>query len=263
MYKIVSVLKPYQAPFDAEAFIDAQVVMLRELAVALGGFNAAFKTLGQIAPDTQSYIDGKIAEYAGSDDGLPPEVIAEFDQLAATKRVQLIDMPQVLAETLKADHSRRVTEGMTSVSLEFRTEGETGAGRLSLSMPLDGQGGALSIKMPMTHQEDFWFADPKGMRDMIAAIVTRWPVEWLVASPSVYGGPLHPNLLSQRQPFGWMGYTDQQVSETGDALSEVSPMGEGTLMVLKPSFMTLHAGDIDLCHKAEAYLADLDILPLR
>ena len=69
-------------------------------------------------------------------------------------------------------------------------------------------------------------------------------------------------LFKDRQAFGWMGYTREVLTETGDALAQVAPMGKGTFMLLQESIMTLKRPDIERCNKAEAFLADRGLLPL-
>ncbi len=79
----------------------------------------------------------------------------------------------------------------------------------------------------------------------------------------MYGNVFVPSLFTDREAFGWMGYTDQLVQDTGGTLTKVSPMGEGTFLLLKRDIMTAQAQDIELCHEAEAYLSDIGVLPLR
>ncbi|WP_298256588.1 hypothetical protein [uncultured Litoreibacter sp.] len=98
MYSIVARLKNLPVEADRDACISSNVALMAKLAKQLSAQNAHFADLGLILEDTQPYINAKVESYAGEDDGIPPEVIDEFDRLTHSNRILLRDDPAMVAQ---------------------------------------------------------------------------------------------------------------------------------------------------------------------
>lgn len=264
MYSIVARLKNLPVVADRDAYISSNVALISKLAEQLSAQNAHFADLGLILEDTQSYINAKVESYASEDDGIPPEVLEEFDRLSHSNRILLRDDPVMVAQMLQ--HSAAALQEQTGgdhLSLTVQSPKLLASAKISLSRGMTQSTGSLAITLPAEHEEDFWFDNLSMMKALITKIIGLYPVSWLTIGPTLYGTSVAPSLFEDREAFGWLGYTDQSVATTGDALSEVASVEGGSILVLKQNFMTLHAADIELCHKAEAHLVDLAALPLR
>lgn len=264
MYSIVARLKNQPAVEDRDAYIVSAVALIAKLAKRLSAQNAHFADLGLILKDTQSYINAKVESYAAEDDGVPPEVIEEFDRLSQSNRILLRDDPEMVAQMLQ--HSAAALQeqaGGDHLSLSVQSPKLLASAKISLTRGMTQSTGSLAITLPAEHEEDFWFDNLSMMKELIREITNLYPVSWLSIGPTLYGTSLAPSLFEDREAFGWLGYTDQPVATTGEALAEVTSVEGGSILVLKPNFMTLHAADIELCHKAEAHLVDLGVLPLK
>lgn len=264
MYSLIARLKDLPPVESRDAFIASSVGRMAVLARSLAAKNAHFADLGVIVEDTQAYINAKVESYATSDEGIPPDVIEEFERLSQSNRVLLRDDPDTVVRILQNEVAALQQQtGSDLVSLTLQSPKLHARAKLSLSRVMSQTGGSVSVGLPAERDDDFWFADMRMMKTMLQEIIQLWPVRWMTLGPKMYGNVVAPSLFTDREAFGWMGYTDQTVAETGDALAETSPMGEGTYLLLKREFMTLQPHDVELCHKAEAHLADLGVLPLK
>ena len=149
------------------------------------------------------------------------------------------------------------------LSLTVQSPKLLASAKISLSRGMTQSTGSLAITLPAEHEEDFWFDNLSMMKALITKVIGLYPVSWLTIGPTLYGTRVAPSLFEDREAFGWLGYTDQPLATTGGALSEVASVKGGSILILKQNFMTLHAADVELCHKAEAHLVDLGVLPQK
>ena len=262
MYTLFALTAPRDQNDAVDVRLRREMEWLVPLVAALVSISPLFRPLGLISQDTQSWINAKIAEYEADDDGIPQQLIEEFDRLSADDRVTILDNPRAFAD-LTLDTIRKMrADGYDGNRIAATTGGTGVAGsltRINYDKPHDR--GVLSIELPMRDKEDIWFSDPSIMRTMLEAVVAHAPDPlWACAYPKMYVG-MQKNLFQNRRNFGWMGYTAEPLTEPGPLLA-VSSVGNGTFMQLKPSMMTLHEADVEQCNEAEAYLCDKGVLPL-
>lgn len=263
MYTIFALTEPriLLAPPEERLRQDMKwlVPLVRELASSW----TQFDSLGLISKDAQSWIDAKIAEYESNDDGIPEGLIAEFDRISASDRVSLLRDPVAFEDlTLETILAMRVDgydgNRITASTADLRIDG--GLTRIDYDTP--GEPGTLAIELPMRDKNDLWFSDAIVMRDLLGIILRCVPeITWLCAYPTMYVGR-QKSLFRDRRNFGWMGFSARYLDGKGP-LYAITPVNEGSFIQLKPSMMTLHAEDVDLCNEAEAFLSDKNILPLR
>lgn len=263
MYTIFVLTTPRASIAPPEERLRQDIEWLVPLARELASTWPQFESLGLISKDAQSWIDAKIAEYESNDDDIPEELIAEFDRISASDRVSLLRDPAAFADltlqsilTMRADgyDGNRITASTADLSIDG------GLTRIDYDTP--GEPGTLSIELPMRDKSDLWFSDVDVMRDLLGTILRNVPgVTWLCSYPTMYVGR-QKFLFRDRRNFGWMGFSATSLDEKGP-LYAITPVNEGSFLLLKPDMMTLHAEDVDLCNEAEAFLSDKNILPLR
>ena len=263
MYTIFALTAPRTSLAPPEDRLRQDMKWLVPLATELASSWPQFDSLGLISKDAQSWIDAKIAKYKGNDDGIPEELIAEFDRISASDRVSLLRDPAAFADltlrsilTMRADgyDGNRITAGTTDLHID--------GGLTRADYDTLGEPGTLAIELPMRDKSDFWFSDASVMHDLLGIILRSIPaVTWLCAYPTMYVGR-QKSLFRDRRNFGWMGFSAKPLDEKGP-LYATTPLYEGSFLQLKPAMMTLHAEDVDLCNEAEAFLSDRNILPLR
>ncbi len=263
MYSILALTAPDTSPLTSDERLTDALARLTRLVDALGLISPNFHDLGVIAEDTQAWIDIRVADYAEDDDGIPEDVIAEFDRLAASNRVTLLKDPEHFAHITRQKNAEMRALDFAGVTIDAKTSGLRTDGAVSRTLH-DGPDlrGALSLKLPMRDKDDLWFADAAMMAHVCTTIVDHIPrVVWLSAYPSMYLAR-QKNLFRDRYCFGWMGFIPELIEDPGP-LWRVTPLPQGNLIHLKPDMMTLADDDIMLCHKAEAFLNDQGVLPLR
>ena len=260
MYTIFARMAPDAQLLNRDVFLEQEVARMRALGERLVSINPLFGTLGRTVPDMQRQIDEIVAEASVTDEGITPELSEELSRMAASGRVQLLEDTAGFAAAAARQVDVLLEDGSDLMQIEARTAGGDPDGKLSRTVSPDGS--TVSLTMPMTHEEDYWFTDRAAMQTMLGAVVTLWDPMWASVYPSMYVGAQH-NLFPDREAFGWMGYTAEQVTETGRALASVTPMGRGTFLLLQDGVMTLQPEDIESANKAEAFLTDIGILPLR
>lgn len=262
MYSIFARTAPRPHHETLEQRMQAELDWLIPLCQDLSRQSALFNSLGMITQDTQSWIDQKVAEYETVDDGLPDDLIAEFDRLAETDRVAIQDAPVAFAGMTLHNIIKMRNDGFDGLIINANTAGLRIDAQLSRTLFDDPQAtGVFALNLPRSAKDDLWFSNATVMEDLMITIMRHIPrVIWMAIYPTMYQG-MQKNLFRDRQCFGWMGYTPQKLEEKGP-LHRIAPLGDGTFLQLKPDMMTLHAPDIALCHEAEAFLLDQGVLPL-
>lgn len=262
MYTLFALTAPRDRTEAADVRLRQEMEWLKPLVAALVAISPLFRPLGLISQDTQSWINAKIAEFEAEDDGIPQPFIEEFDRLSANDRVRILDNPRAFTD-LTLDTIRKMrAEGYDGNRIAATTGGPGIVGSLTrIDYDDPHERGVLSIEMPMRDKADIWFSDPRIMRAIFEAVLAHAPDPlWACAYPTMYVG-MQKSLFRNRRNFGWMGYTNESLTEPGPLLA-ISPFGNGTLMQLKSSMMTLHKTDVEKCNEAEAYLCDKGVLPL-
>ena len=259
MYKIYAIMTPPEGPFSTDALLGEELPRIQRLIDVLRRQKREFATIGVIVPDVQARIDRIIEETEARGEEITDAMIEQFDRMAASGRVTISDNPDQLYSAIRLNAEELARKYEKTLGIDIRTAEGRSPGQFTRTIA-DGIS-TLSLTMYMSDKDDFWFADLSIMRSMLSEIVSIWDPTWAVATPAMYLGR-SGMLFKDRQAFGWMGYTREVLTETGDALAQVAPMGKGTFMLLQESIMTLKRPDIERCNKAEAFLADRGLLPL-
>lgn len=206
MYTLFALTTPRSRDEAPETRLRQDMAWLVPLADDLSAIASEFDTLGLISGDVQSWINAKIAEYEGDDDGLPEELIAEFDRISASRRVSLRRDPAAFADmTLESIMAMRA-DGYDGNRISATTAGQRIDGSLSrIDYDTPGEPGILAVELPMADKDDVWFGSPDVMRNLLAAVLKHVPgVTWLCAYPTMYVGR-QKSLFRDRRNFGWDG----------------------------------------------------------
>lgn len=263
MYTLLALTAPHVQTPDPESRLRREMNWLMPLVNTLSGISPLFATLGLISGDTQSWINSKVAEYEGEDDGIPQPLIDEFDRLSASNRVTILDNPTAFFDLTLETIRKMRDDGYDGNRIASTTGGGAEIAGSLTRIDYDGpqDRGVLAIEMPMRNKSDVWFSDPHIMQVMLEAVLKHAPSSlWTCAYPTMYVG-MQKSLFRSRRNFGWMGYSAEPLSDRGP-LYAVQPLSTGSFMQLKHEMMTLHAADVELCNEAEAFLSDNGLLPL-
>lgn len=262
MYTLFALTAPRIPPETPELRLQEDMVWLVSLAKALAILSPKFESLGLISGDTQSWIDAKISEYENTDAGLPESLISEFDRISVSNRVSLLRDPVAFADLTLQNIVAMRADGYDGNRISAATTGQRIDGSLTrVDYDTPGDLGTLAIELPMRDKDDLWFSAADTMRELLDIVLHHVPkVTWLCAYPTMYVGR-QKSLFRDRRNFGWMGFTANPLAELGP-LYKIAAASGGTFLQLKPTMMTLHAIDVELCNEAEAFLSDKELLPL-
>jgi hypothetical protein len=238
--------------------VSEEVARLRAYAQRIGVHHSGFLSLGMVIPDVQRQIDEIVARESMTERGIDEALSERLKRMAGQGKARLVDDPDAFAATALAVIRKVLDDGGDMRSISARSEGGKPGSTLSRTVHPDAS--VVSLTMHMDHEKDYWFAEPRTMRQMLADLVAIWDPDWVSAFPSMYAGTAK-QLFPDRAPFGWMGYTRQKLQSGYDVLARVEPLGEGTFLMLGETVMTMSDADISACNRAEAFLVDQGILP--
>lgn len=258
MYKVLARLPVPSALPTAEEFVSQEVERMRSYAQRIGVHQAGFLSLGMSMPDVQSQIDEIVAHESITDRGIDDALSERLSCMVEEGTARLVDDPDAFATSALEAIRQLLDDGGTIRSISARSDG--GKPGSTLSRTVHPEASMVSLTMHMEHEEDYWFVEPRVMRQMLADMVAIWDPDWVSAFPSMYAGTAR-QLFPDRMSFGWMGYTRQKLESGYDVLARVEPLLEGTFLMLSETVMTMSDADISACNRAEAFLVDKGILP--
>lgn len=271
MYKLSGHTRNDTDGMDPMLLLEQEVEKMRVLVERLKRYHPLIENVGFISDEAGDYAERMMERYANSDEGFPDEVMEELDRLGEWPgRILLLEQPKkVLSIVQKQSYNFIEKYDSPTVSARISTVESSGiSGELSRSVFWKSRNfGSVSFGFPMHHKNDVWFQDWHLVRGIMGIFMELWEFSWLTVAPSMYNSAAKyigggTPLFDSRASFGWMGYTSEILTDTGDALARVEPMRGGTFMLLQEKIMTLHKPDIEACNKAEAFLADRGILPV-
>lgn len=265
MYQITGYTHDDSSDADPSVILEHEVGKMHLLVDRLKHFHPRMRTFGIVSDDARRYATEAIKEFERTGKEPAPEIQAELDRLDAWPGyVTLLDQPDHILM-----HARRQNEaviadptnpGMLFIQLSAKGNGPSATLKRQVQWQ-DAHRGSLTLTLPMTDKHDLWFDDWHLVKEMLAVLLGIWDFSWLTVEPWAYSGRAL-RLFPNRAGFGWMGYTPATLSDPGDALALVEPLCGGTFMLLQKPIMTLREPEIEACNRAEAYLADRDMLPI-
>lgn len=259
MYQIQGLIKRRLDLAYSEETARAEHARVLNLLNRLEPYHVGFQNVEFVAEDV-AYRLSEIGDALLTMDEPSSELLAELEELNGRTKVPLRGQEERhFAQVWSRNQAINEKHGSQLVTVKIAAEGARPA---VLNVSVDYQSarlGSLRIDLPMQDQSDFWFQDWATMRDMMCTVLDIWNVEWIVAQPSMYLG-MQRQLFPDRWSFGWMGWTPETLTETGEALAWLEPFRDGTYMLLQERMMTLKAQDVEACNKAEAHLVDYGIL---
>ena len=229
MYQISGCTRNDTRDGDPMRFLEQELEKMRVLVERLTHYQPLVQNFGFISKEANDYAERMMQRYASSDEGIPDEVMAELERITQqSEPILLLKQPEEVLSILQKQNAHQIEEdGSPTVSLGMSTI-QTGGVAGTLDRYVfwkDRNFGSIRFGLPMRHKNDVWFQDWRIMREMIGIFIDLWEFSWLTVKPSVYNSALKyvgegKPLFDHRRSFGWMGYTAETLSETGDVLDQ-------------------------------------------
>ncbi|MEP1521715.1 hypothetical protein [Ascidiaceihabitans sp.] len=262
MYEISGFTKRTTTPGFNEETALFEFDKVLKLMTDLNRYHSGFNDLSHLS-DQVKVRGEELAEYLLTTDEPDPGILEEWDRLEAdTNRISLHENPRTVFNSIwKQNKDLNAEFGTKLLNITVKSNAERGV-ELTRSIDFDGNSPPLvKLSLPMSDSSDYWYQSASTTRELMFAMMEIWDFKWIVARPSMYQG-MNKHLFSDRVTFGWMGWTSDQFSYSGDALSLVEPTRDGSFMLLQERMMTLKKPDVEACNQAESALLDQGVLSL-